>query len=139
MPMSSATSFEVTIPSDTTEGLRVQARILDLIALHGFSERDTFGIRLSLEEAIVNAIKHGNKYEDAKVVRIAWRIHDGELYVEIEDQGAGFDPADVPDPTAPENLDRPSGRGLMLMRNFMDGIMYSEKGNFVAMRKKRSS
>ncbi len=139
MPMKSAPTFEETIPSDTTEGLRVQARILDLIAQLGFSERDTFGIRLSLEEAIVNAIKHGNKYDDHKVVRIAWRIHDDELFVEIEDQGAGFVPADVPDPTAPENLDRPSGRGLMLMRNFMDGVMYSEKGNFVAMRKKRSS
>ncbi len=136
--MSSANSFEETIPSDTTEGLRVQGRILDLIAENGFSERDVFGIRLSLEEAIVNAIKHGNKYDTSKVVRIAWKIHDGELFVEIEDQGAGFDPADVPDPTAPENLDRPSGRGLMLMRNFMDGVMYSERGNFVAMRKRRS-
>jgi serine/threonine-protein kinase RsbW len=136
--MSSATSFEETIPSDTSEGLRVQARILDLVADHGFTERDVFGIRLSLEEAIVNAIKHGNKYDLNKQVRIAWKLHEGELFVEIEDQGAGFRPEEVPDPTAPENLDRPSGRGLMLMRNFMDGVMYSEKGNFVAMRKRRS-
>lgn len=137
--MSSANSFEETIPSDTTEGLRVQGRILDLIAEHGFTERDVFGIRLSLEEAIVNAIKHGNKYDASKSVRIAWKLHEGELFVEIEDQGQGFDPADVPDPTAPENLDRPSGRGLMLMRNFMDAVMYSDKGNFVAMRKRRST
>jgi serine/threonine-protein kinase RsbW len=136
--MSSA-SFEETIPSDTSEGLRVQGRILDLVTEHGFSEREVFGIRLSLEEAIVNAIKHGNKYDDDKVVRIAWKVHEGELFVEIEDQGNGFNPSDVPDPTAPENLDRPSGRGLMLMKNFMDGVMYSEKGNFVAMRKRRGS
>ena len=101
----------------------------------GFSSRDEFGIRLSVDEAVTNAIKHGNKLSPDKTVRIDFLRTDAGVRVEIEDQGNGFRPEDVPDCTKDENLESPSGRGLMLMREFMTRIEFSPKGNRVVLEK----
>ena len=98
--------------------------------------RECFGVRLSLEEALVNAIKHGNRMEPDKKVYIACELTEDEVTVVIEDQGDGFKLEEVPDPTDDENLEKPGGRGIMLIRSFMNGVAYNERGNRLTMLKK---
>jgi serine/threonine-protein kinase RsbW len=130
--------FEVSIPSDAAAGHAVQERILGLIESVPFDDRDVFGIRLALEEAIVNAIKHGNGMDPDKAVRIWCRVTQESVRVEIEDEGEGFTVEEVPDPTADENLERPCGRGIMLMRAFMTEISFNSRGNRVTLVKNRT-
>ncbi len=126
---------DVVIPSDTTEARRIQEDIERQIAALKVSEQEVFSIRLALEEALVNAIKHGNQMDRSKQVRIGYRVLLDRLEIHITDEGTGFDPEDVPDPTAVENLERPCGRGLMLMRHYMTEVAYSARGNSVRMLK----
>jgi serine/threonine-protein kinase RsbW len=130
--------FEITIRSDLNEARPVQAVIED--ALHGvhFSDHEIFGIRLALEEALVNAIKHGNQMDHTKRVRVAYGVAPDRFDVQITDEGPGFDPVDVPDPTAPENIERPCGRGLLLMRHYMTEVAYHDRGRTVRMSKVRN-
>jgi serine/threonine-protein kinase RsbW len=129
--------FEVTIPSDTLAGQAVQERIITLLEKRHYSDRDVFGVRLALEEALVNAIKHGNGMDPDKRVRVKCRIDAHKIRVEIEDEGAGFVPDLVPDPTEDENLEKPCGRGIMLMRAFLSKVEYNELGNRVVLEKVR--
>lgn len=129
--------FEVTIPSDTAQGQAVQERIISLLEQLEYPPRDVFSVRLALEEAIVNAIKHGNGMDPDKVVRIGcWAARD-KVRIIIEDQGEGFVPGEVPDPTDLENLEKPCGRGIMLMKAFMSLVEYSPEGNRVVLEKLR--
>ena len=123
--------------SSTTEVSSVLQAVATAMAAVGYPERDRFGMRLALEEALVNAVKHGNRGDPAKEARL--RYHAGPEFVllEVEDEGEGFDPSAVPDPLAPENLERPSGRGLFLIRKYMTWVEYSERGNRVIMCKHR--
>lgn len=130
--------FEAVIPSDTSAGQLVQERIIQLLEELRYEERDVFGVRLAIEEALVNAIKHGNQMDPNKTVRIFCRASNERIRIEIEDQGEGFRPAEVPDPTADENLERPCGRGIMLMRAFMSSIAYNATGTCVILEKQRS-
>ncbi len=107
------------------------------MAQAGFGEREQFGVRLALEEAIVNGIKHGNHGDPAKLVRVFYCISAGEIVMEVEDEGPGFNPNSVPDPLAPENLERPGGRGVFLMRKYMTRVQYNECGNCVLLAKTR--
>jgi serine/threonine-protein kinase RsbW len=126
----------VVIPSDTGEARRVQEQIeQQLLQQSHCQDHDLFSIKLALEEALVNAIKHGNQYDRSKNVAISYRISPDRFEIVITDDGPGFDPADVPDPTAVENLERPCGRGLMLMRHYMTEVAYNERGNSVSMSK----
>jgi serine/threonine-protein kinase RsbW len=131
--------FDVVIPSDTALGQEIQERIVSRLEQLEFPPRDVFGVRLALEEALVNAIKHGNGMDPSKSVRIQWRIDANSVCVEIEDEGPGFTPEDVPDPTAEENLERPCGRGIMLMKSFMSRVEFSGRGNRVLLEKRRDS
>lgn len=130
--------FDEIIPSDTLRGQEVQERIIGLMHQFGFSDRDIFSMRLALEEGIINAIKHGNRMDLGKSVRITWGISDARVRVVIVDEGVGFNPDDIPDPTADENLERPSGRGIMLMKAFLDLMRYNERGNELTLEKKNT-
>ncbi|MBT5017572.1 MAG: ATP-binding protein [Planctomicrobium sp.] len=136
--MADAFEFKVTIPSDTAEGHSVQERILSSLEEVGFPDKDLFGVKLALEEGIVNAIKHGNGMDPSKNVFVECDYNGSRVRVIIEDEGSGFDPGDVPDPTDDTNIDKPSGRGLMLMRAFMSLVEYNDKGNRVVLEKVRS-
>lgn len=135
-----ATSFpaDCHIPSDPAEARRIQDEIEQKLRSLGYGDREIFSIKLALEEALVNAIKHGNQMDRTKKVRVAYRVEHDRFEILISDEGPGFDPADVPDPTAPENLERPSGRGLMLMRHYMTAVSYHGAGNTVSMCKLRN-
>jgi len=131
----SSSTVDLVIPSDPAEARRVQEEIERLLRAHEASEKDIFGIRLALEEALVNAIKHGNQMDRSKKVTIVSVIHAERFEIHITDEGTGFDPGDVPDPTAVENIERPCGRGLMLMRHYMTEVSFGARGNSVRMAK----
>lgn len=131
--------FEVTIPSKSGEGQAVQERIVSLLEQLDYPMRDVFSVRLALEEALVNAIKHGNGMDPEKKVKIACRITTDRVWVRIEDEGPGFDLDALPDPTLEENLDKPSGRGILLMREFMTRVEYAENGSCVILEKHRET
>lgn len=124
-----------TLPSDLKLQLDVHQRIVAQIRKAGCTERDEFCIRLALEEGLTNAMKHGNNFDPKKKVRVTSAINDGISTIVIEDEGPGFVPDAVPDPTTNENLGRPSGRGVLLIRSFMDSVSYNERGNRVTMKK----
>jgi serine/threonine-protein kinase RsbW len=109
------------------------------MADQGYAEKDIFGMRLALEEAIGNARRHGNRYDPAKSVRVTFDVDRDGALAEVEDEGSGYDLACVPDPTAPENLERPGGRGLWLMRASMTWVRHNQRGNRVTLSKRRSA
>src|SRR5438132_12398197 len=129
---------QVAIPSDAAEARRLQEKIESLLKDNQFSDKEIFCIKLALEEALVNAIKHGNRLDRNKKVHVAYHVCSERFDVVITDEGQGFDPSDVPDPTAIENLERPCGRGLMLMRYYMTTVSFASTGNSVAMSKLRN-
>ncbi len=94
---------------------------------------------IALDEAFVNAVKHGNKFNFNKNVRIAVEISKKEARFTFEDEGDGFDVASIPDPRDPENLFKTSGRGVLLIHNIMDEVRYNERGNRLEMIKKRDN
>ena len=97
----------------------------------GFTPTSGFAIRLALDEALSNAVKHGNKLDPAKFVEVEYTVSDEGICIRIRDEGPGFEPATVPDPTLDENLERPHGRGIMLMRAYMTEVGYEDQGTCV--------
>lgn len=124
-------------PSETGAGRRVLNEVLDRLRADGWAEQEICGVHLALEEAIVNAIRHGNGSDPEKQVCVACCLAVDRLWLEVIDEGPGFNPQAVPDPRDPENLDIPSGRGLLLMRHFMSRVEYHDRGNRVTMEKQR--
>jgi serine/threonine-protein kinase RsbW len=114
-------------------------RLLRLLTTYDFEINDVFSIQLAVEEALVNAIKHGNGMDRSKHVHVSIALGRKEFRIRIRDEGKGFDSSEVPDPTTPENLERSSGRGLLLMRHYMNEVRYNGKGNAVTLARQRSS
>jgi serine/threonine-protein kinase RsbW len=129
---------EFVIPSKAEAAREVNLQILDQLRRLAWSEQDVFGVQLALEEALANAIKHGNQLDEQKSVRVSCRVANDLLRVEVADEGAGFDPALIPDPTEEGHIDVPSGRGIMLMRNFMSRVEYDRSGTRVTLEKRSS-
>lgn len=120
--------------TDASDSFRAaEAELLDLVSKRGYSDESVFAIRLALEEAVVNGFKHGNRSRPGAVVRVRWTVGRDSVEIVVEDEGPGFDPSKVPDPREPENLEKPSGRGLMLMRAYMTTVEHNAKGNVVRM------
>ena len=113
-------------------------RVVETLRAAGYAQKDEFGVRLALEEALVNAIKHGHRGDPAKQVQVRYRVEIDRATFEVEDQGPGFRPEQVPDPLAPENLDRDCGRGLLLMRKFMTSVHHNDTGTCVMLCKCRT-
>jgi len=111
----------------------VEREVISRLAEFGYDEDHRFAIRLAFEEAIINAMKHGNRMEPDRQVRLAYRISPDQAEIRIADEGLGFDPGGVPDPTRDENLRRPCGRGIMLIRAYMDEVSFSSTGSEICM------
>jgi len=95
-----------------------------------------FDLKLAATEAVVNAVEHGNKYDERKMIHVSCEARNGAVIISVRDEGDGFDPAGVPDPTLPENILKEHGRGIFLMRNLCDDVRYNAKGNEVTIVKK---
>ena len=117
-------------PTNTREDMtKAEAAVLDALARHGYDEASRFAIRLALEEGLVNAFLHGHRGLPAKTpLTVRFTVNTAEVMISIADQGAGFNPKSIPDPTLDENLELPSGRGLMLIRAYMNGGVHHENG-----------
>ncbi len=102
-------------------------------------DESLFAVHMALEEAVMNAIKHGNKGDTSKKVFIKIDCNCTMLEVCVRDEGVGFKLEDIPDPTDDEHVDIPSGRGVMLIREFMDEVSYNESGNEVRMIKRKEA
>jgi serine/threonine-protein kinase RsbW len=137
--MTNPVKLEIMIPSNTADGLSAQEKLVALMEKFEYSMRDVFAMRLSLEEGITNAIRHGNKFASDKNVIIRCDISTEKMRVVIVDEGDGFDPEDVPDPTLEEFIERPCGRGLMLMRAYLNLCEYSDGGRCLSMERERNS
>ena len=129
---------QIVIPSDPLEARRFQEQIEQELRRHRFTDHEVFSVRLALEEAIVNAIKHGNQLDRTKKLHISYCVRAEQFSIQITDEGPGFDPCDVPDPTLAENIERPCGRGLMIMRFYMCEVHYNDRGNSVRLIKNRN-
>jgi len=108
-------------------------QILSALERKGYTQDDVFAVHLALEEAFLNAVKHGNKMDPTKKVTIEYMVDREKIEVCMADEGEGFSPQSVPDPRVGENLYRPEGRGLLLMNAYMDVVEYSERGNALRM------
>lgn len=128
---------QLVIPSRPDEVVPVQEAILREVQAAGYPQHAVFAIRLALDEALANAVKHGNKLDPAKNVTVNYRVNPQRVWIEVCDQGPGFTPDDLPDPTDEQFLTRPHGRGVMLMRAYMTEVTFNKSGNCVRMIKTR--
>lgn len=112
------------LPSHVEAVADAAAAATDFMRHCGASDEAGFGIEMAVREAVTNAVVHGNQEDEAKSVEVIFNCHGNELEIEVRDQGPGFEPEAVPDPTDPANLMKTSGRGIFLMRTFMDDIQY---------------
>ena len=135
--MADTATHKLEFPSRLDRVPAVQQAIIDAAEAAGFDEQSVFAIRLALDEALTNAVRHGNGSDPTKQVTVEFAAEPRQLTVTIEDQGPGFAPDDLPDPTAEENLCRPHGRGVMLMRAYMSDVQFHGRGNRVTLTKTR--
>ena len=105
--------YDQRIASDPDLCAPIIAQLLDQLTLHTWSNKDAFGIHMAMEEAILNAIRHGNKCRPGTFVHVTMELDDVQFKGTITDEGTGFDPDCIPDPTEDQNLDKCSGRGVM--------------------------
>lgn len=105
----------------------------------GVIDAENSNLFIALDEAFVNAVKHGNKFNADKIVRVSAEVSPTEARFTIEDEGKGFDVSGIPDPRDPENLFKTSGRGVLIIHNIMDEVSYNEKGNRLTMVKKSNT
>ena len=107
------------------ENIEVAERtLLDLCTQAGCGGDDEYWLVTALREALANAIRHGNRENPARKVRVEFGIEEENITIRVEDEGEGFDPSEIPDPTNPENLLRPCGRGIFYMRQFMNRVEF---------------
>lgn len=127
------------MPSTESAAQQICCKILTHAAEQGFDEDALFGIHLAVEEALTNALKHGNQSNPDKKIDIEFLITPEKLDISITDEGTGFFPDDVPDPRFNGNLYKSSGRGVLLIKAYMNVVEYNERGNCVHMVKYRNS
>ncbi|HYX28570.1 MAG TPA: ATP-binding protein [Pyrinomonadaceae bacterium] len=125
--------IDLELPSDLTLMNAVLEYLLDRVARLGLIEVEQSNLFVALDEAFVNAVKHGNRHDPEKLLRVTAELSAREAIFTVEDEGDGFDVREIPDPCDPANLFKSSGRGVLLIYNIMDEVEYSERGNKLKM------
>lgn len=133
-PHGLSSELTMMVPSDTAlveEAITIVCRHLEAEFL---SERTIrFNLRVALAEALANAILYGNNNDPGKFVTVRVRFGPDRVEMEVADEGPGFDPHHVPDPTSPDRLTLPTGRGLFLIQRLVDEVRFNDKGNAICM------
>lgn len=129
-------NIEFEIPSAMSLMHIVLEYLMKRVEKQGVCKPEQSNLFVALDEAFVNAVKHGNKFDHNKLVRIVADVSKDEARFSIEDEGEGFDVNTIPDPLDPENLFKTSGRGVLFIHNIMDEVTYNDRGNRVTMVKK---
>ncbi|MHC5028003.1 MAG: ATP-binding protein [Planctomycetota bacterium] len=130
---SDAFNAQFVVTNERGEIELLQTRLIGEAKRMQYNEASQFAVKLALEEALSNAFKHGNNADPAKKITVDCRVGPMEIHIEVEDEGPGFDPDAVPDPTEEENIEIPSGRGLVLIRSFMTSVRFAPPGNRLMM------
>ena len=131
---------ELSLPSRIETVAAAAAAVAQFVGRSGVSDDAAFGIDMAVREAVTNAVLHGNRQDENKTVDLVLKSSPDAVEISVHDQGPGFNPEDVPDPTASENLLKTSGRGIFFMRTFMDEVDWlirPEGGTTVRMLKRR--
>lgn len=129
-------NIEFELPSGISLMHIVLEYLLKRVEKLGVIKSEQSNLFVALDEAFVNAVKHGNKYDTSKLIRITAEVSKEEARFTIEDEGEGFDVHNIPDPLDPENLFKTSGRGVLFIYNIMDEVKYNERGNRLTMVKR---
>ncbi|RKY42097.1 MAG: ATP-binding protein [Candidatus Makaraimicrobium thalassicum] len=127
--------MKTTIANDSRLLKEISGKIIDILKGKGVEEGIIFDIHVGLEEALRNAMMHGNKWDPDKKVTVETEIAGAAAIICVEDEGNGFDPKILPDPTLDENLLKESGRGVYLIRHLMDEVRYENGGRRIIMTK----
>ena len=138
-PNNEATFARIRINSTLRAAKRPETDILRAVEEYGYCREATFAIKLALEEALINAVKHGNQHDESKGVTVRYAVSADRTVIIIRDEGAGFRVNNIPDPTLPERLMLPTGRGIMLMRAYMDEVRYRDDGREVYLMKRNAN
>jgi serine/threonine-protein kinase RsbW len=126
-----AENQKIRISSKAENIILVERMIEDVCDLFNISEDYYGNILVSLTEAVNNAIYHGNKANPNKGIEISFKSHPDRVSFSVKDEGPGFNYQNLPDPTNPENIEKPNGRGVFLMRNLADNVTFEENGSKV--------
>jgi serine/threonine-protein kinase RsbW len=127
---------ELLLPSRIEAVNMAASAAAEFVRRLGLDADAAFGIDMAVREAVTNAVLHGNHQDEAKAVEVGFKSLPGTIEITVRDRGEGFDPGSVPDPTEAQNIMKTSGRGILFMRTFMDGIQWSrhpEGGTVVRM------
>lgn len=133
MASEASISCSIVVESKPSAVVEVCKQILPRLEANNFGKDDIFAVHLTLEEAFLNAVKHGNKMDPTKKVKVDYSVDSDKVEIRITDEGNGFQPDAVADPRFGEGLYEPGGRGLLLMNSYMDTVKYNERGNSVYM------
>ncbi len=125
--------IDLELPSDLTLMNAVLEYLLGRVARLGLIQPEQSNLYVALDEAFVNAVKHGNRQNPEKLVRVTAELSAREAIFTVEDEGDGFNVREIPDPCDPANLFKSNGRGVLLIYNIMDEVEYSERGNKLKM------
>lgn len=126
-------NFSIVVKSSPSAVVEVCDQVLSKLEANGFGKDDIFAVHLALEEAFLNAVKHGNKMDPNKEVKIDYSVDLEKIEISLTDEGEGFEPSSVADPRFGEDLYKPGGRGLLLMNSYMDVVKFNEQGNSLYM------
>ncbi len=135
--MGESPMVKLVIPSKLTELPKVQQAIIKPAESLGYGKEEIFAIRLALDEAVTNAIHHGNGNDPKKQVTIEYRVDEQAVMINVTDEGRGFCPDKLPDPTLEDNLATPHGRGVMLIGAYMTEVHFNPCGNCISMVKRK--
>jgi len=117
-----AETTELSLPSRIDTVATAAAAVAEFLSREGISDDAAFGIDMAVREAVTNAVLHGNNEDENKTVAVTIKSSPDAVEISVHDQGPGFNPEEVPDPTADENILKASGRGIFFMRSFMDEV-----------------
>ena len=129
---------ESTFPSDMGTAHSLITEVVEKVRADQWSDKDLFAIELALEEAMTNAVQHGNGSDHSKKVRFDCKLNQNLVSVRVEDEGHGFKPEALPDPREPENQMVESGRGVLLIKHFVTRVKWNDRGNVIEFEKERS-
>lgn len=124
-------NFQIEIASNPENIVKVEPVIEKIASDHNLSDEIFGNMLVALTEAVNNGIIHGNKCDESKIVYLSVEVRPNLISFTVKDQGPGFDYSNLPDPTAPENLEKPTGRGIFLMMHLADMVIFSAEGNSV--------
>jgi serine/threonine-protein kinase RsbW len=131
---------ELTFPSRIDSIAEAAAAAAEVARRAGFGDEALFGIDMAVRESVTNAVLHGNRRDESKPVEVGFHNSAAGLRITVRDRGEGFDPAQVADPTDPQNILKASGRGILFMRTFMDDVRWErhpQGGMVVSMTKNK--